>query len=433
MKIKKSKKPVSGFLKHARDESQGSIAIIMALAMTALVGSLAVAIDIGYLRLRERAIQNMADAAAYTALLEKNANHTTTQMTQAAMSSAVANGFKASIGIMTPHYPPTSGIYNANPLAVEIIIAESEPRFFSGIWASGSITISARSVAMNMAGAPQKGSGCMMSLGTFTIGNNANLGTGAGQACQLVSNSTANPAMTIGANANVQGGVAAAGTISNSGNVTGTVTPGVAPEADPYAGVINIPKASAPACNGHTASVVGPLLPGHYCSGWNVGNGASLVLAPGVYYIDSSTNFGNNVTIAGTGVTLVFGSGATPVFGNNMIMSISAPTTGATAGIAITQYTDDLTAGVMNVGNNSNLYLTGAVYLPTKSFTVGNNGSVHPSAAGAQCTQLLANNVTISNNTSVGLANNCTGVGVQPFGTQSTAWTAGTPVPRVVE
>jgi hypothetical protein len=96
-------------------------------------------------------------------------------------------------------------------------------------------------------------------------------------------------------------------------------------------------------------------------------------------------------------------------------VSITAPTTGATSGLAFFQ---DRNAP-QNSGNaasftgNGTLSVTGAIYFPNNGVTVSGNGGV----MSPTCTQIVAFTATFSGN--AGFNNNCTGVGVQAFGNAS--------------
>jgi len=121
-----------------------------------------------------------------------------------------------------------------------------------------------------------------------------------------------------------------------------------------------------------------------------------------------------NATITGTGVTLVFtGSGGnwgSATIGSNANVSLTAPTSGMTAGIAI--YGDRR----MPVGTSFNLTgggtqnLQGAVYLPkgALSFSGGNGTST-------TCTQIIADTISIVGNSNVQV--NCAAMGGNAIGT----------------
>ena len=166
------------------------------------------------------------------------------------------------------------------------------------------------------------------------------------------------------------------------------------------------------------------LTPGRWCKGWRGSNGLTLNLAPGVYYIEQAFDLGNNVTIDGTaGVTLVLGPGVAPNWNNNARINLVAPKTGPTAGLVLTQYTDDTSKQDYNIANNAVVTFTGAIHLPTKAFKVQNNGQIGSFGGDAGCGHVVADKVWLHNNTSLG--NDCAGVGVDPFGTEGASWAPG--------
>lgn len=440
MLISERLKAAAAVLRQAHRDEGGVVAIITALMLTALVGGLAIAIDTAQWRMTTQRLQLTADTMALDAAYGIKAGEASVVVQADANAAASRSGWT---GTTTVNVPPQSGPNAGKSTAVEVILSQPAVRFFSGIFTSQAKTLSVRSVGS--VGVVQTGSACISSLSrnaspAISIGNNASLVT-SGTGCQLVSQSSANPAVVIGTNANVPGGVAAVGTVSVSGNANvGSVQNNIAPSAitDPYASLLNITPSSAGPClestQGPTIGVFGnnasrTLSPGRYCNGWNGSNNNNITLLPGVYYVESMADFGNNASITGVGVTIVFGPGISPTISNNASFNITAPTSGPTAGIAITQYSNDTTSGTLTFTNNASLKLTGAVYLPTKGMSFGNNASVRPASTTSPCTQLLTSTLNITNNANLSLGNSCAGVGVAPFGTSSVPWAAGLGTP----
>jgi hypothetical protein len=133
-------------------------------------------------------------------------------------------------------------------------------------------------------------------------------------------------------------------------------------------------------------------------------------MSPGVYFIDRGTfTVGGNVTLTGTGVTIVLTSStgsnyATASIGNGANVTLSAPTTGATAGIVF--FGDRLApaSNVQNFGGGATINVNGAVYFPSQEVDF-QNGISNPSG----CTQLIGGTIKFVGGSN--FQNNCpTGV-----------------------
>jgi hypothetical protein len=110
--------------------------------------------------------------------------------------------------------------------------------------------------------------------------------------------------------------------------------------SDPYASVV-MPTYSgcADGTNKSYGTGTWTLSPGVYCNGVSFTNAAIVTMNPGVYFLNQgSFNVGGAVQLTGTGVTIVLTSStgsnyATFTIGNGATVTLSAPTSGATAGI----------------------------------------------------------------------------------------------------
>jgi len=132
-------------------------------------------------------------------------------------------------------------------------------------------------------------------------------------------------------------------------------------------------------------------------------------LSPGVYILNGSLT--STYPITGTGVTIILSSN-TPSSDNGVFdfklganVTLSAPTTGATAGIAL--WADAKLpheADQFYAGSNANI--TGAVYLP--SHLINFSGSA---TGGSTCFQLIADEIAISGGASF-VHTSCAGTGV---------------------
>jgi hypothetical protein len=115
---------------------------------------------------------------------------------------------------------------------------------------------------------------------------------------------------------------------------------------------------------------------GVYCA---PSNNAVVNLQPGVYIIKGGFDLHGNTVITGTGVTLYILGGGT--VNGTSTLGISAPTTGAYAGLAL-WYGDN--SAITYDGTNNALF-QGAIYSPKATVTYGGTN-----ATGATCTRLVA-------------------------------------------
>lgn len=115
-----------------RDES-GAVAVIAALGATVLLGFTGLAIDVGAWKLMQGRLQEAVDQAsrAGTAALMSGGNPNIAARTVAASYGLVdgRNGVK-----VTVNWPPSQGTYSGNGMAVEVIIQEPAPQYFSKLF-----------------------------------------------------------------------------------------------------------------------------------------------------------------------------------------------------------------------------------------------------------------------------------------------------------
>ena len=439
----------------------GAVAIQMALTMVVLIGMGALATDIGYALFVQRQLQSAADAAAFSAAIAKSTNHPTITTEAYAVAGKIgfvtgANGVTVTVN-NPPVNPPASAADAGNASAVQVIIQQSLTLplisavcpLLPGGGCSGAFTVAAQAVA-----APGAGGACAWQLSGsatpgVTISNGAVVNL---EDCGLTVCSTAtsgNKALSISGGAalnikdssgnfsnkypvSVAGGasITNGATINNVSNACQSPTckqnQGACVNADPYAGV-TMPTMPG-GCSLGTAKSYGysatlqTISPGVWCNGVSFGSSAQIKLNPGVYYVKGGYfNVGGAVTMTGTGVTIVLTGSASdgystpyaeinnPGIGNGANVTLTAPTTGATAGIV---FFGDRNAPASNVnifGGGASMDITGAIYLPTQQAQFS-NGIANPSG----CTQLIAGQIQFTGGAN--FSNNCAGMGTSGSG-----------------
>jgi Flp pilus assembly protein TadG len=394
-------------------EARGAIAIQVAVALPVLIGFTALGIEMTTLFVHQKRMQSAADAAVVAA---GSTGLTTAQSLAAARAVAGTNGFVNGTNgtVVTLNTPPTSGTNISTQSAREVVISKPYPLYLAKLFADSPITVRTRSVAI-----PGRQSvGCVLALspslsGAITINNNASV---ANSNCEIVANSTSSSALVMLNNTTITGPVYLAGgtSLSASAQITGRplITNG-SPLADPYGGV-SLPSAPT-VCSTQTNSagdLVSPtaaLNPGRFCNGLVIPTNRTVTLNPGVYFIDGKFEFKNNSALTGTsGVTIILNSTPNFTVGNGVVLTLTAPTTGTTAGLAFVAR--PTLSGTVSVQNGAALIVEGAIYLPSMDITFSGNSRT----SGAQCTQLIARRIIVT--TSLSFQANCVASNIKAIG-----------------
>jgi Flp pilus assembly protein TadG len=147
---------------------------------------------------------------------------------------------------------------------------------------------------------------------------------------------------------------------------------------------------------------------------WNLTDNTTV--GSGIYYLSGNLNLtgnaSNNETVTANGVTFVL-TGATSVInstGNHQTWTVTPPTTGWNAGLAIWE-PNSTGSNQIATGNNSTATFTGLLYAPKADMQyVGNSGST------PVCTQIVTNTIEFGGN-SINITGTCPGVpGLKTFG-----------------
>ena len=378
-----------------------NVAVISALAMPCIVGFCGLGADTGYWYYRQRVLQGAADITAYNAAVALSAGSSTAAIAAGASSDATTNGWNSAQGTITVNTPPTSGTHqNAN--SAEVILTETEPRFFSLIYANSKVNVSVRAVAAYRS----SGVACMLALDKkvqnaldFSGSNSTKLA-----GCNAMSDSLNNQSFGVNGSSTVSVPCAiAAGGVDVSSTLSLTLCKSpisnAQPAPDPYASLA-APAIPASCTN---APGNGDLSPGKYCGGLSIKD--TRTLDPGVYVISGGTfDLNANANITGTGVMFYLTNGATLKFNGNAQMNLSAPTTGTYAGMLFFSDRSQANASQSFNGTDSSV-LTGALYFPTQAVTVNGN---YTGTNG--CMQLVADTISYSGSST--LSATCPGTGL---------------------
>jgi Flp pilus assembly protein TadG len=394
---------------------RGSIGIIAAVSLPALLGFGGLAVDASVWLRAKNGVQGAADAAASSVAAAAVAGgNYLTRLSAEADGVAAANGYQngANGVVVTLNHPPSSGAYAGNALAYEVIIAAPQQLYLASVFpALTAPTVTGRAVALTTTSPA-----CILALspasppnGTVPVNGNAPLNA---QNCDVDADSpSANSINTSGGGSISTANIRSVGGVTGS-NITasGAIMTNGPYIADPYVGMRSIPP-------------IPPLQPWSQNINWSgrVANptgvaafngnvnvtGQGATLDPGVYLITGSLS--GTKPLSGTGVTIVLTS-PTPStdtgsfqFTGGASLNLTAPATGSTAGIAL--WADSRLPEVQDqFTGSSSSRVVGAIYLPSHDLKyAGNSGNVSP------CMQLIAAQITVTGTTT--LNHNCANVG----------------------
>ncbi len=423
---------ISPFVRKYWSSRRGAVAIQVALLMVLIVGMTALGTEITFVLYKHRQMQAAADSAALGAATALATGHPADPVLEA-RAIAASLGFVQGVdgAVVLVHRPPLSGSNTGTTNAIEVVVSQPQSltlvslfRDLLGGSNDGLFNVGAHAVAA------YGGSGnyCVLQLNTssstgVSISNGANVTL---SLCGMAVDATGSRALSMSGGATLNAkSVSVSGNASVTNGATINATDGVKtyqPNVpDPYAGV------SMPAFSGcdHNKMSIGwgsstqYLSPGVYCNGLKMGNGAKVIMNPGVYFIDRGTfEIGGGVALTGTGVTIVLTtrSGkdyADVAIGNGATVTLSAPTTGATAGLVFFGDRNAPLGNTTDLGGGATINITGAIYVPTQTIKFSNGISND-----AECTQLIAGQITFEGGAK--FKNNCSNTGVSGIGATAT-------------
>ena len=399
-------------------KQSGQVLVSAALMLVVVLGFVGLGIDMGVMRYEKRMQQTAADGAAIAAATDLTFGGNQT----AALNASATNGFTDNTGGGACVPPPTNlavgsvtvtvcngpsiGPHAGDVHYVEAYVSAGQPTYFMKIFGVSSETVTARAVATNTSGGTNgTTTGCLYTLGPpsssiegVNINGNATLYA---PTCGIVDNGNYN---TQGNSLQVTAGSFG---VSGSANVSG---PGG--HVDCTNGSSACPTYGAPAagdplstltppcspCTGGTAiSINGnggftgtgvtyahnvyTVSPGTYSSISisGTGGGNSVVFSAGTYVINGAggLTIPGNATISGSGVTFYFTGSATIGMTGTPTINLTAPSTGAYAGMLMWQDPADTNTTGPSLGGNSGSQFNGILYFPKDQLTFfGNNTSL---------------------------------------------------------
>ncbi|HEX2888134.1 pilus assembly protein TadG-related protein [Vineibacter terrae] len=423
-----------------RRHDHGGALVITALAMPAVIGGLALAIDTGYLYMMQRRVQQQADAAALGAALAKSkgGDSALETLTAVATRDAQRNGYAAvAPNTITINVPPHAGSHTGDTTAVEVIVQVKANTFFSALFGMGSTSLSGRSVAGFGGEGSHGGGGCVLALSATSSQALRFQGSGAIQApnCTVLSNSSAADAVYVGGSETLKAlSVYTAGQMQLGPSARVELTNGAdvsqPPATDPYRD-LTVPATSGCTYSNYSVSTnkndsaPPTAYPGTYCNGLSVSGSGTLKLNKGTYVIKggdfkvggSAQIRCGNCTATTDGITIILTAGADGGIGSVSIggstdVQFPAPS-GAEAGIwrgvAIYQDRDAVLGNAASLAGSAALKISGAIYLPSALINYAGTTDL---PAGKSCVQIIGHVVEVQGNSRLSLLD-CPTMGVR--------------------
>jgi hypothetical protein len=373
---------------------------MVGLMAPVLVMMLALSIEIVSWSLANLDLQRAADVAAWAGAKQYAITSSAQTATSTAADLAEINGVS---GAQTRTWNATtlttadnlitaqlvSGIRNSGDKAVKVTVQQVINKTFSGIFPSSQTAVRVTAVAVaEVLPAPS----CVVALSTSASDaiEVDNAGSITANQCGITSNSTDATAIYLnsgtisGTSVNAVGGISE----SNSGSNTLSPSPGnanAAAAANPFAGMTAPTPGSCSYTNASfSASQSAPYAftqsANVFCGNTTIGGNASTdTFAPGIYYVvNGNLTFNNAIISSASGVSFVLTGTSPGALGwtnySNTTTQITAPTTGATAGIVVWQTCPSSgTAPASTMAGGSTLDLSGAFYAPCGALNLSNN------------------------------------------------------------
>lgn len=400
----------------------GAVAVYFALLAPILIAAAALAAEAGLWLITERKLQQIADAAAYSAAARSMSTTDTAILLAAATASATESGLVATDSL-TMHRPPQSGGFAARSGYVQVEVGRSVARYFTALFMGTTepVRITARAVAGTD---PNSGEPvCMLALSPSASPGFAAGGSGTVNvtACALSSNSTASNSFDmIGARVSVTGSClySVGGVDVTSGlHLTDCAEPQTMqrPTPDPFAslalptladygGLTRRSSSSVTGTYAHSEYLLAYSdLPASLFSGLTLQG--TVNLGRGIYIIDGGTlKINANAVLSGTGVSFYLINGAKLDVAGGAVLNISAYSA-ANPALRTDPFSPFLffsdragTTVAHSISGNSASHTNGIIYFPEDKLTyIGDSGSSYP------CLQILAATLTVSGNGTVNI------------------------------
>jgi hypothetical protein len=365
-----------------RDNENGQVLAITALAMTVLFGFLALAVDVGVLFRARRNMQIAADSAAFGAAMDYLYNGSKSSAQTAGKADATANGFTDGTkgAVVSVNCPPTSGPNTGGGGCngfFEAILTQPNSTIFMGFFNQSSVKVAARAVA----GTPAATTACVYVLSptapqAMELQGSFNL-TAAN--CGIIIDSSNSDALDFTGS----GGSLTAGSVTvvgGAGGKTGDsntpITTGAVPISDPLQIAGPTPANGLCTSTSSVKTLTGTIPPpagGVVC--YTNAKGVTMtnvLLGTGTYVFENGVTLGGSIATDTGGATIDVQGGSLAV-NTGTVLSLVAPTTGTYHDIALMEPASNTSPITIQKGDASGS-ITGIIYAPTADLFLQDSG-----------------------------------------------------------
>lgn len=370
-------------------DASGSLLPLVAFGMAAFVAAGALAIDVGNLYVNQTRLQQVADAAVLSAVgLLPNATAARTEalrLAEANMPNARFGAVLRAADVVPGRWDGATRVFTAGGSPADALRITTRRETATGnpvaaLFASalGTDSFDVRATATAVMGAPPV---CLLALdpsaaGSVFLNSDSEI---VAPSCTVVVNSTASDAIRTNSRSRVKSArTCVKGRHAGSG-YDPTPENGCTAMADPLA---SLPRpTSTGTCNHRDLNIDGvtrTLDPGLYCDKVTLNNNARVTLRPGTYvFRDGEITLNSGARLTGDGVTLYMtGSGTRLKVNSGSHIDLSAPTTGAYAGVLVYEDRTVETGREHLVNSDSTSVYEGTLYLPRGRLVVNSNSSI---------------------------------------------------------
>ena len=424
---------------------QGSVIPFFVIMLIALLAFSGLALDGGYVFVQRARLQQVADSTALACVINPS---TLPCPTSGGNIYPLTNPYNFTIAIQNPGDTSLCPNPSTQNKCASAKATATWNTFLLGVVGINTVTLSATAIAGMTGQNP-----CMIALGTSGVGISV---TGSGALttvnCGIGVNQTGTSISNVGSGSITANSIKVMGSVSNVGS--GTISPTTLvtiPATDPFASE-PIPAFTPPppgtctqstllSYSGGTAHTVPA---GNYCGGVSNAGSGGITLNPG-YYNGISTSgsasvtfnpgnyviYGSGLSVVGSGPVsmgagnyVIYGGGASftgsgNVSGSNIVIynsgsstypagsidatgsggfNLSAPTTGADAGMLVFQPASNTNA--INIVGSSSSTLNGNIYAPSAAVNLtGSAGATLPIG------NIISNNIVLTGSGTISVTN----------------------------
>ena len=377
----------------------GTVTAMVALSLPLLIGVTAIGLDASLMFLQRRQAQSIADGAALAGAYQLHLSSTNTSGAKTAASALASSGGATNVSVSTP---PTSGTYSGKSGYMQVSLTISQPRFFSALWGSGTMSATASAVASGGGNSPYSTSSVVLlnssSSGSLSVAGGSQVNSST--AMQVDSSSSSAVSVTNGSQINAPLNIVGGDSVTGGSQINGTVTTGASSVSDPLSSIPtpSVPSATSTPMSGYRGYGSYTMQPGLYSGNVSLGSGGTFSMQPGLYYIQGgSFTVANGASLSGSGVTIYIDNGGGGIsFQGGTSTTLSAPTSGTYNGLVYFQNRSSTVAP--QFGNGSSVKLTGTFYAAAAGITLTGGTSYSQLSS-----QLVVSTLGVSNGSQINI------------------------------